>query len=108
MQLIPVTCKVSQDATHWNLKPFSCPGSDSFKEIVPCLAPRVLSDLAVEAAETFVFPVSCKENEGEKIMISGIIQRKDLTYKSLTCYCTRASKSAYVTLSTTTVKLIYF
>jgi hypothetical protein len=67
-----------------------------------------LSDLAVKAAETFVFSGSWKENEGEKIMISGIIQRKDLMYKSLTCYCTGTSRSAYVTLSTTIVKLIYF
>lgn len=29
-------------------------------------------------------------------MISRIIQREDLTYKSPTCYCTRTSKSAYV------------
>lgn len=108
IQLIPVACKVSQDGTHCNLKPFSCPGSYSFKQIVPCLARRVFSDLAVKPAETFVFSVSRKENEGEKIMFSWIIQRKDLTYKSLTCYRTRTSKSAYDTLSTTIVKLIYF
>lgn len=31
IQLIPVTCKVSQDGTHCSLKPFGCPGSYSFK-----------------------------------------------------------------------------
>lgn len=97
IQLILVACRVSKDETCWNLKPFHILGSYSFKQIASCFVPSVLSDLGVKPAETFVFLVSHKENKGEKRMLSWISQREDLTYKSLTCYYTGTSKSAYVT-----------
>lgn len=54
-----------------------------------------MSDLAVKPAETIVSLVSYEENRGKK-MISWIIQREDLTSKSLPCYYMGTSKSAYV------------
>lgn len=67
----------------------------SFKWIVPCFVPSVLSDLAVKPAETIVSLVLYEENRGKE-MISRIIQREDLTSKSLPCYYRGTSKSAYV------------
>lgn len=63
--------------------------------------------MAVKPAETFVFLVSYKENKGEKIMISWIIQ-KDLTYKSLTGSYPGTSDAAPVLTHATVVELIYF
>ena len=85
-QLIPVLCMISKNGACWNLKPCSVLGFYSFKWIVPFFVTSVLSYLTVKPAETFVLIVSYKENKNEKTMISWIIHREDLIYKSLTCY----------------------
>lgn len=99
---------VSKDCTCWNLNPYSALGSQSFTQIVPCFAQSFLSDLAVKPTETFVFLVSYTENNGEKIMISWIIRREDLTYKSLAGSYPGTSDTAHVLAHATVVELVYF
>lgn len=94
-QLIPVTWTVSKDGTPEIYNHLVFLDLKSFKWIVPCFVPSVLSDLAVKPAETIVSLVLYEENRGKE-MISRIIQREDLTSKSLPCYYRGTSKSAYV------------